>query len=802
MFEARAPALYETRDSIREIWGYRTPYAKGEQWPIRMDERSLQDPEHWVQSACVFCSNGCGLDIGVKDGAIVGVRGRTGDATNRGRLGPKGLHGWVANASLDRLTRPLIRTNDVHTEASWPQAMALIAERSRAIRDRHTALAIAFYVGGQLFLEEYYTLAVIARAGLRTPHLDASTRLSTASAAAALMETFGTNGQPGCYSDIDATDTLLMVGHNVAEQHTVLWMRILDRQRGPDPLRLIVIDPRVTPTAQAADVCLAPRPGTNLAVMYGLLNLIIESGRVDRAYLDAHTLGFPELRERVAEWPPARVEAVSGVPVNKLRAAAEILGSTPTLVSTVLQGVYQSPQATSTAIQINNLHLIRGLLGRPGCGILHMSGQPAGQNTHETGCTGSLPGFRNWANPQHVAELADLWHVEPRDIAAWGPPTPIMQILRFIEEGSIRMLWVIGTNPAVSLPDLPRVRRILDSTGLFLIVQDAFMTETAQYADVVLPAAIWGEKTGTYTSADRTVHISHTAISPPGEARPDLEVFLEYARLMDLRDRDGKPLIKWHNAEEAFEAWKACSRGRPCDYSGLSYSRLSEHSGLQWPVNELHPAGTPRLYGDGTFNTAADYCETYGHDLLTGAGLTAADYRAHDPSGRALLKTADHVIPSEEPDEEYPLWLTTGRVVFQWMTRTKSGRSRALNNAAPDAFVQVSGEDAARYRIADRQMVEVRSRRGRLSARAMIGPVPRGLIFVPFHYGYWDQAERLRAANELTPDEWDPVSKQPYLKVAAVHIRPLPGPSLARRAACFFRRIGARVGRLLGIERA
>jgi len=781
MFGTQITESYESRDSIAHIWGYRTPYAGQGQWPVRVDERALADADHWVQSACVFCSNGCGLDIGVRDGRMVAVRGRARDWGNRGRLGPKGLHGWEANMSPDRLTRPLVRRGASLREATWEEAMSLLVGRMQEVCSTASSLAVAFYVGGQLFLEDYYTLAVIALAGVGTPHLDASVRLSTAAGAAALMESFGSEGQPGCYDDIDVTDALLHVGHNVAEQHTVLWARILDRRHGPKPPRLVVIDPRTTPAAREADVHLAPRPGTNVAVLNGLLHLVIRAGRVDHAFIDAHTVGFARLKGVVEGWPPERVEAVSGVPVGALRAAAEVLGATPSLVSTVLLGVYQSPQATAAAVQVNNLHLIRGLIGRPGCGVLQMSGQPAGANAHETGCAGALPGFRNWANPVHVNQLAQLWKVDPLRIAAWGPPTPVVDMLRYIEEGSLRMLWVIGSNPAVSLPDLTRVRAVLDQPGLLLVVQDAFMTETARYADIVLPAALWGEKTGTFTSADRTVHISYTAVSPPGEARPDLDILLEFAQRMNFRNRDGEPLIGWRDPEGAFEAWKACSAGRPCDYSGLSYARLSGGPGIRWPCNEQFPDGRPRLYTDGVFYTAASDCESYGHDLLTAAPVTAAEYCLADPRGRALLKAADYTPPPEQPDSEYPLWLTTGRVVYHWLTRTKTARSRELSAAAPDAFVQVSDEDAARYRIADGQWLEVRSRRGRAVARARVGQIEPGLVFMPFHYGNGDPKHGPRAANELTLNDWDPVSKEPWLKCAAVRIRRAQEPAGIRR---------------------
>jgi ferredoxin-nitrate reductase len=758
----------QTRDSIVDIWGERHPFV-GE-WSARVDQRVAEEPDRWVQSACVLCSNGCGMDIGVKDGRIVGVRGRAVDVANRGRLGPKGLNGWEANNSPDRLTRPLIRQNGKLEPASWDEAMDLIVQRSRSIIDQHTSQAIGFYTSGQLLIEEYYTLAIIGKGGLGTPHMDGNTRLCTATAGAAMKESFGADGQVGGYHDLDTTDAILHMGHNAASQQTVMWMRILDRRRGSNPPKLVVIDPRRTYTAQEADVHLAPQVGTNIPVMNGLLNLIIDAGQIDPDYIKAHTVGFEKLKEQVAQWTPERVEQVAKVPIDRLRAAAEILGSAETLVSTVLQGVYQSMQATAAAVQVNNLHLIRGKIGQDGCGILQMNGQPTAQNTRETGADGDLSGFRNWANPNHVAELARLWNVDVDMIPHWSAPTHAMQIFRYCEQGSIKMLWISATNPAVSMPDLSRVRQILAKEDLFVIVQDAFPTETTELADVVLPAAIWGEKTGCFTNAGRTVHISHKAVEPPGEARSDFDIFLDYSRRMDFRDKDAAPLVKWNSPEEAFEGWKECTRGRPCDYTGLSYEKLSEGSGIQWPCNEKFPNGTNNLYTDGIFATDADYCETYGQDFDTGASVSEEEYRANDPKGRAIIKSADYLPPHEQPDDEYPLWLTTGRLVYHFHTRTKTGRAQALQNAAPDAFVQMSSEDAANHGIAEGDLVEVESRRGKIVEPARIGDIIPGTVFIPFHYGYWDNKDRTRAANELTVTQWDAVSKQPHFKYAAVRI--------------------------------
>jgi ferredoxin-nitrate reductase len=760
----------DTRDSIKDVWGKRTPYHQ--HWAVRVDKQVTEEPDRWIQSACVLCSNGCGLDIGVKDGRIVGVRGRAEDKVNLGRLGPKGLHGWVANNSPDRLTKPLIRRNGRLEEATWDEAMTLMTLKAKERIQKYGAGSIAVYTSGQLFLEEYYTLAVITKAGLGTPHTDGNTRLCTATADAALKISFGTDGQPSSYADIDTTDCILLVGHNVASQQTVLWMRILDRLAGPNPPKIIVIDPRNTFTAAKADVHLRLKPGTNVAVLNGLIHLLIKNGNIDKEFIQNNTVGFKALEKQTAKWTPELVEKVSAVPAELLVEAAKIIGTAKTLLSTALQGVYQSMQATAAALQVNNIQLIRGMIGKPGCGVYQMNGQPTSQNTRECGANGDFAGFRNWQNKKHIKELAKLWNVEPSKIPSWQPATHAMQIWRYAEQGSIKMVWIQATNPAVSLPGLHRIRKILEEENLFLVVQDAFLTETAKYADIILPTALWGEKTGCFTNVDRTVHISHKAVEPPGEARSDLDIFLDFAHRMDFKDKDGAPLVKWTTPEEAFEAWKQCSKGRPCDYSGMSYEKLTANSGIQWPCNEKYPNGKERLYTDGIFNTAQDICETFGYDIITGVERNKMYYAANDPKGKAVIVAADYQTPHEEPDDEYPLWLTTGRLVYHFHTRTKTGRSKALNDAAPDVFVEISQEDAHSYGIEEGEMIKVVSRRGSVKAVARIADVIPGTIFIPFHYGYWDEdpAEHERAANELTLPVWDPVSKQPHFKYAAVSV--------------------------------
>jgi anaerobic selenocysteine-containing dehydrogenase len=609
--------------------------------------------------------------------------------------------------------------------------------------------------------------------------MDGNTRLCTATAAAAFKESFGADGQPGSYTDIEHCDAIFLFGHNMAETQTVLWMRILDRTRSDDPPTIVCVDPRRTPVAEEAErtggVHLAPRVGTNLALMNGLTRELFVNGWVNDDWVQAHTLGVDDLRTTVEPYTPREVARICGVEPDDIRRAARIFGESHDVLSTVLQGFYQSHQATASSVAVNNLHLLRGLIGRPGSGILQMNGQPTAQNNRECGADGDLPGFRNWDNTKHVQELADLWNVDPLTIPHWAPPTNAMQIFSYAEQGSIELLWISATNPAVSMPESARIRKILASESCFVVVQDLFLTETAELADVVLPAAGWGEKTGTFTNVSRTVHLSEKAVEPPGEAKSDLDIFLLYAREMGFVDKDGAPLILWTAPEHVFDAWREATRGRPVDYTGLSYDKLRGPTGIAWPVNEQAPEGTDRLYTDPLFPTDTDECETYGHDLLTGGAVTEQEHRAIAPAGRAFLKGAAYTPAHEEPSDEYPLLYTTGRTVYQFHTRTKTGRSTSLHDAAPDAWVELAAPDAEHLGIAEGDIVRVESPRGAIEVTARVGHIMPGAVFAPFHYGSWDldgvtPAGQSRQANELTMTVWDPVSKQPYFKTAACRV--------------------------------
>ena len=738
------------------------------------------EPDRWVHSACLLCSNGCGLDIAVKDDRIVGVRGDIRHPINFGHLGPKGENAWVANNSSRRGTTPMIRRRKEGPlePVGWTEAMDFFIEKfNSALGQGHENLAC--YNSGQLTIEEFYTLGKLWRGGLQSSNIDGNTRLCTATSATGLMANFGADGPVASYVDIDQADLLCLYGHNVAEVQTVLWERMLAAKKN-NGARIIVADPRRSPTVcQGADLHLQLRGGTNVALMNGIIHLLISHKRIDRDFIDRYTVGFDKLDEVTCEYTADRVAEICGIARHDLETAAEWIGTTPRMVSTVLQGFYQSVEATASSSLVNTVHLLTGAIGKPGAGPLLMAGQPSAMSNREAGADGSYPGYRNPQNPQHMKDLCRHWNL---DFDKFHPEVPndILTMLEIAERGEIEFMWVIGTNPLVSLPDQNRSRKILEK--LFVVVQDPFVdTESVDLADIYFPAAMWGEKTGCVTNADRSVNLLLKAVDPPGQARSDLDIFVEVAQRLGFKDKDGKALIAFKQPEEAFDEWRQVSKGRPCDYSGMTYDLILEMGAVRWPCNEQHPQGTERLYEDLKFWTGIDDCESYGADFLTGNKLTRSDYERLDPQGKAFLKPCHWRRQPNPVTDDYPFLLITGRVVYHFHTRTKTGRSEALNRRTPHAYVEIHPEDAEALGIQLGDRVEIISPKGRWEGPAMVvDTVRRGELFMPFHFGYGDQS-----ANQHTWYARDPVSKQPQLKSSPVSIRRLsfgaPEPWLLAR---------------------
>ena len=723
-------------------------------------------PNKWVRSTCGICSIGCGVEVAAADNRIVGVCGTHDHPVNQGRLGPKGLNQWYANRHPSRATHPLIRNSSGRLiRASWDDAMELVVSRFSDVLATEGPDSVAIYNSGQLLLEEYYTIGKIARAGLGMANIDANTRLCTSTVASSLMESFGTDGPPGCYADIEETECIVLIGHNAAEQSTVLWMRILAAKDGPNKPKIIVIDPRRTFTVETgSDLHLQLRPGTNVALLNGLCHLIIENGWIDRDFIDRHTIYFDRFEQTVSKYTPDVVERITGVRQAALRQAAEWIGTSRSTFTTCLQGVYQSNQATAAASTVNSMHLLMGKIGKPGSAPMQFAGQPSSMNTRETGANGTYPGYRNWEDPNHMKDLAQRWNCAVELLGK--KPVTAPEIFELCAKGYVKVLWNICTNPAVSMID--RRAQLSTLKGVFLIVQDCFTdTETARLADVFLPTAMWGEKLGCMTNAERRCNLVRKVVDPPGEAKSDLDIFVDFARRMRLTDKDNAPLIGYTNPEAAFDEWREISRGTIPDYSGMTYEKIDHLRGIQWPCNDEHPDGTARLWTDHVFPSNWKIAESYEKDIHTGHEHTLREYKKYkDPEDRAVFIVSEYEPPADLLDEEFPMSAISGRQVYHWHTRTKTNRSPLLQAAAPDVFVAINERDAEQLGIEDGDTVRVVSRRGEVVAPAKVGDVvPERVVFIPFHYGGAGTEP-----NDLMAKLWDPVSKQPVQKFAAIRL--------------------------------
>ena len=681
-------------------------------------------PDRWVRTTCGYCSVGCGMFVGVRGNRAVAVMGDPDHPVNTGRLCPKGLSEHHTIAAEGRLTAPTIDGRPV----TWDDAVGRLVGGFRRLQDEHGPDSVAVISTGQLVTEEFYTLGKLVRLGLGIRHSDGNTTLCMSSAVAGYKRSFGTDGPPGSYADLDSADCILLFGANIADNHPLLAPRVLDNAAAT----VVVVDPRITKTAQFADIHLAIRPRTDIALLNGMIKLLIDEGLIDRDYVDAHTDGFDDLAAHVASYDLGRVAAECGVDPEAIRAATLAFGRAERGVAAWTMGVNHSVQGTETVTLLNSLCLITANVGKPGAAPMSITGQCNAMGVRESGGTASLPGYRSYDNPDHRAELAALWDLPLERIPAErGRAYP--DIIDGVLDGTVKGLWIIATNPPVSFPNRARLERALRNLDL-LVVQDGFHTPTTALAHVVLPAAIWGEKDGTYTNSERRVSRVRRAVDPPGLARPDFDIFLSIAGAAGVRD---ELFGGWQGPEDAFDEWRRVSAGRPCDYSGMTWDAVEANGGLQWPCPP-GSSGMASLYADGRFNT---------------------------PDGRAKLFCVTPEPVRDAPDERFPFLLNTGRTVEHWHTRTKTGRVDILEQLAPEGWVEMNPADADRLGVRAGEPVRLVSRRG------IVEPVPvrvtatvrPGEVFVPFHY---DEL----CVNRLTVDEFDPISREPNYKQSAVHI--------------------------------
>jgi assimilatory nitrate reductase catalytic subunit len=680
--------------------------------------------------------------IGVKDGRAVSVRGNPDHPVNRGMLCPKGLSEHHTIATENRARYPLLRRGGSMQRVGWEDALTTMAARFRDVQARYGAGAVGVISTGQLVTEEFYALGKLVQLGIGTPNYDGNTTLCMATAVQGYKRSFGSDGPPGAYEDLEHADVIVLIGANVAENHPILCWRL----RSNPNATIIVIDPRVTKTAMMADLHLPLRPRSDLALINGLIHIVIEHNLVDRDYIDRYTTGFEELRASVREYTPERVADITGLSPELIvrtawtyaRAEAAFVGWT--------MGVNHSTKGTETVNAINNLALITGNIGRAGAAPFSITGQCNAMGTREAGFASIMPGYRKFESAADREELARLWNVPVERIpTARGLAYP--DIIEAVLEKKIRALWIIATNPIVSFPNLKALQQALESLE-FLVVQDGYHpTPTSEYAHLMLPAAMWGEKEGTYTNSERRVSKVNRAVAPPGEARSDFDIFLQLANLLGVRD---EIFPGWTKPADAFEEWKRVSAGRLCDYSGMTYKAIEQHGGVQWPfpADASNPGETRRLYAEGGFRT---------------------------DDGRARLLAVTWEPYPEQPNDEFPFVLNTGRTVEHWHTRTKTGKVPILERLSPNAWVEMNPRDARVLRLKPQDRVDVISRRGRVRGIELrvTETVAPGQLFVPFHYAEAN-------ANEVTQSAFDPFSREPNYKQSAARVEKAPREGAAR----------------------
>ena len=754
----------------------------------------------WTYSVCGYCSFGCGLEIGVNSaGKAVAVRGNGSHPTNAGRVCVKGLyeHKILHDEDLrvgERGKYPMIRDRRGRWERiTWDEATTILSQKIIDAVDAGGPDSVATYNTGQWTLEEYYAFGKLGKGAIGTGTMDSNTRLCMAAAVVGYLTTFGSDGPPGCYDDVENTDCFFVFGMNPAEMHPQLWRRIALARKSSKAPKLIVVDPRNTQTARSADLHLKLIPGTNLALINGIVQQIIANNWTDTNYINAHTRNYDAMSATVAKYTPEYTESITGVPAADIIQAAEWIATSNETLSLFIQGVYQSMGATNTVRMICAMHLIMGKIGRPGSSPFSITGQATAMSNREAGASSALAGYRNPYNIDHTNWLEDFWNVDRGKIPR-RKPTPITSNrdyqdinshVEMMRNGELNLFWIQCTNPAVTLPDLNKLYSYMDFDNPnrpYIVVQDIYEPmECTHFADMFLPAAMWGEKTGVYTCSERKVNIGRQAVNPAGyDLRPqgygaysDLDITKMVAdkiASMDPRfaDKDGNSLVGFNTAEEAFEEWKACTAGTICDMSGMSHAAIEANNGIQWPSTPTNVYGGTRLYTDGRFNT--NWADTQG-------GTIDAPWVDPDNLSRAYLWAVDYEQAPEVPDSEYPFWLITGRVIEHFHSRTKTKRVPQLHEMVPENYVEINPADASAMNIATGDLVRMTTRRGEIEIKARVTEtVSPGQVFSPMHFGDIDPTDieqnqgRLAATNRLTMNWVDPDCKQPIYKHCAVRL--------------------------------
>jgi assimilatory nitrate reductase catalytic subunit len=731
-----------TRDLLREPGGFGLG-----QVPTRLR------PDAVTSMICGYCSTGCSLDIHRREGEAVSLSPTTAYPVNLGMACPKGWEALTPLDAPDRAVSPLMR--DSHGKlvpVDWPTALATFAERFKSVQAEHGPESVAYLSTGQIPTEEMAMLGALAKFGMGVVHGDGNTRQCMATSVVAYKEAFGFDAPPYTYADFEQSDVIVLVGSNLAIAHPIMWERV---QRNPHSPEIIVVDPRRTETAMFATQHYPLAPKSDLTLLYGLAHLLIANGWIDETFIGNHTTGFEALAKHVEAYVPERVAEASGLPVEQLERFARTIAEGERVSFWWTMGVNQGHQAVRTAQAIINLALITGNIGRPGTGANSITGQCNAMGSRLFSNTTNLLGGHDFTKPEHREKVAGILGIDVERIPD-RPSWAYDQIIEGIHRGTIRGLWVIATNTAHSWINQTDARELLDKLD-FLVVQDLYgTTETAQQADLVLPAAGWGEKEGTFINSERRIGTIKRVKRAPGQALADFFIFKLIAEEWGCADL----FEQWRTPEDVFGILGRLSKGQPCDISGLSgYDEIDRLGGVQWPYPEgytLPPAGTSGADGAGERGDS-------GH----AERRLFADGSFYTPDGRARLVVEDPVPPRDRPNDRYPFVLLTGRgSSSQWHTQTRTAKSAVLRSLYPEgAYVEINPADAEALGIAPHDWVGLRSRRASMKARAFVtATVAPGTVFVPMHYA---------DTNRLTAPVFDSYSRQPSYKYAAVNLHRL-----------------------------
>ena len=695
-------------------------------------------PDETTSMVCGFCSTGCSLDVHLRDKHAINLSATTDYPVNLGMACPKGWEALTPLTASDRATTPLIRNADgVLEPCDWDRAMVLFTGRMKEIITRHGGGAAAWLGTGQIPSEELAFIGALGRFGMGMRHGDGNTRQCMATAVSAYKECFGFDAPPYSYADFEESDVMVFIGSNPCIAHPILWQRAMSNPHKPD---ILVLDPRHTETAAAATIHYPLAPKSDLILLYGIANLLVRMGAVDADFISAHTTGYEEFEHFVAKFPLIEVSEATGLGMDTIEDLARRIARGNRVSFWWTMGVNQGHQATRTAQAIIALALMTGNIGRPGTGANSITGQCNAMGSRLFSNTSSLFGGRDFANPAHRHEVSRILHV-PEDLIPDSAGYAYDQIIEAIDAGEIKALWIVATNTAHSWVRTRRFAEVAKKLE-FLVVQDMYAsTETAQLADLVLPAAGWGEKTGTFINSERRIGLVKTVARAPGQALSDFRIF----QLIAVYWGCAEMFSRWTSPEAVFELLQKLSAGRPCDITGIEgYAMIERERGIQWPLAPAEAAQPERpkerrLFADGKFFT---------------------------PDGRARFIFETPRAMPEPADSEFPFLLLTGRgTSAQWHTQTRTGKSDVLRKLHPSRiYVEIHPDDAARLGIAPGGSARVRSRRGELIADVLTTPsVQPGQIFIPMHFA---------ATNQLTIEIFDPISRQPAYKSCAVDVQP------------------------------